>query len=324
MKTFRVIGIVVAVTILAGTASAQTIGFGVNPQGSLYHRVGVAISKLMNEKMEIKARVQPYSGSSTYIPLLNRNELHFALVNVSDGVNAREGITNFKGRPQTNLRLISVMFMLRFSILVPNDSPVRKMEDIKGLRLPSGFTSQTTIRNLMRAVLASGGLKKSDLKPYPTPNVFKGVALLGEGKVEAAGIAVGVAAIQKAAIKLRKRGGVRFISIGKDEAAMNAIVPSSGVVVKPAPHLKGIVKPTTMMGFRVFLTTNDQASDQMVYNLIKTIHKNKPFLVAATKALGTFNPKIMTFDLAGKKGRVPYHPAAIKYLKEIGQWPPVK
>ena len=93
MKTFRVLGIVVAVIVLAGTASAQTIGFGVNPQGSLYHRVGVAISKLMNEKMEIKARVQPYSGSSTYIPLLNRNELHFSLVNVSDGVNAREGIT---------------------------------------------------------------------------------------------------------------------------------------------------------------------------------------------------------------------------------------
>jgi TRAP transporter TAXI family solute receptor len=278
----------------------------------------------MNEKMGIKTRVQPYSGSSTYIPLLNRNELNFALVNVSDGVNAREGITNFKGQPQTNLRLINVMFMLRFSILVPGDSPVQKIEDIKGLRLPSGFTSQTTIRNLMRAVLASGGLKEGDLKTYPTPNVFKGVALLGEGRVDAAGIAVGVAPIQKAAIKLRKRGGVRFISIGKDEAAMNAIVPSSGVVVKPAPHLKGIVKPTTMMGFRVFLTTNDQASDKMVYNLIETIHKNKPFLVAATKALGTFNPKIMTFDLAGKMGRVPYHPAAIRYLKEIGQWPPVK
>jgi TRAP transporter TAXI family solute receptor len=278
----------------------------------------------MNEKMGIKTRVQPYSGSSTYIPLLNRNELHFALVNVSDNVNAREGITNFKGRPQTNLRLINVMFTLRFSIMVPNDSPVQKIEDIKGLRMPSGFTSQTTIRSLMRAVLASGGLKESDLKPFPTPNVFKGVALLGEGKVDAAGIAVGVAAIQKADIKLRKRGGVRFISIGKDEAAMNAIVPSSGVVVKPAPHLKGVRKPTTMMAFRAFLTTNDKASDEMVYNLIKTVHKNKPFLVAATKALGTFNPKIMTFDLAGKKGRVPYHPAAIKYLKEIGQWPPVK
>ncbi len=324
MKMFSVIGIVVAVTMLAGTASAQTIGFGANPQGSLYHRIGVAISKLMNEKMGIKTRVQPYSGSSTYIPLLNRNELHFALVNVSDAVNAREGITNFEGRPQTNLRLINVMFLLRFSILVPNDSPVRKIEDIKGLRMPSGFTSQTTIRNLMRAVLASGGLKVSDIKPYPTPNVFKGVTLLGEGKVDAAPMAIGPAVIKKAAIKLRKRGGVRFISIGKDEAAMSEIVPSSSVLVKPAPHLTGIREPTTMMAFRAFLTTNDKASDEMVYNLIKTIHQNKPFLVAATKALGTFNPKIMTYDLAGKKGKVPYHPAAIKYLKEIGQWPPVK
>lgn len=78
--------------MLAGTASAQTIGFGVNPQGSLYHRIGVAVSKLMNDNMGVKVRVQPYSGSSTYIPLLNRDEVRFALVNVSDGATRRRAL----------------------------------------------------------------------------------------------------------------------------------------------------------------------------------------------------------------------------------------
>ena len=322
MNLFRSLIALTLATVVAGTASAQTIGFGVNPQGSLYHRIGVAVSKIMNDNMGVKVRVQPYSGSSTYIPLLNRDEVRFALVNVSDAVNATEGISNFEGRPQPNLRLINIMFLLRFTFLVPNDSPVKRAEDLKGLRMPTGFTSQTTVQNLLEAILASANMTLSDIKPYPTPNVFKGTALLGEGKVQAVSTGAGIAAIQKADIKLRRHGGVRFVSIGKNIAAMNALVPSSGMVVNPAPHLKGVVAPTTMMAFRAFLTTNTKSSDEFVYRLIKLLHGNKKDLVAMTKALGTFNPKLMTFDLKGKKGAVPYHAGAVKFLKEIGQWPP--
>lgn len=324
MKLYRGVIAFALAALVAGTASAQTIGFGVNPQGSLYHRIGVAVAKLMNDNMGVKVRVQPYSGSSTYIPLLNRDEVRFALVNVSDAVNATEGIDNFKGRPQTDLRLINIMFLLRFGFLVPKDSPIKKAEDMKGRRMPTGFTSQTTIQNLLKAILASGGLTIDDVKPYPTPNVFKGTALLGEGKVQAVSTGAGIAAIQKADIKLRKHGGVRFVSIGKNIAAMNAIVPSSAMMVNPAPHLKGVLKPTRMMAFRAFLTTNTKSSDAFVYRLLKLLHANKKTLVGMTKALGTFNPKLMTFDLKGDKGAVPYHPGAIKFLKEIGQWPPAK
>ncbi len=324
MKRMHIMLAACMITLMAGAASAQTLGFGVNPQGSLYYRIGVALTKLMSDKLAIKARVQPYSGSSTYIPLLNRNEVQLALVNVSDAVNATEGIDNFKGRPQPDLRLINVMFLLRFSFLVPKDSKIQRIRDVKGIRIPTGFTSQTTVQNLLRAVLASDGLTLSDVKPYPTPNVFKGTDLLGEGKVEAASTGAGIAAIQKADIKLRRRGGVRFLPIGPDVAAMNAIVPSSGVDVDPAPHLKGILKTTRMMAFRAFLTANTKASDEFVYKLLKTVHESKKELVAMTKALGTFNPNVMTFAVSGKQGPVKYHAGAIKYLKEVGQWPPVK
>lgn len=324
MKPLRILFAIGLVAMVASTASAQTIGFGVNPQGSLYHRIGVALSKLMSDKMGLKVRVQPYSGSSTYIPLLNKNEIQIALVNVSDAVHATEGIDNFKGRPQPNLRLINVMFLLRFGFLVPKDSKIQRISDVKGMRIPTGFTSQTTVQNLLKAVLASDGLTIDDVKPYPTPNVFKATALLGEGKVGAVSTGAGIAPVQKADIKLRNHGGVRFIPIGPNEAAMNAIVPSSGVVVNPAPYLKGVIKPTKMMAFRAFLTTNTNASDEFVYKLLKTVHTSKKELVGMTKALGTFNPKVLTFAVAGKQGPVKWHPGAIKYLKEIGQWPPVK
>ena len=73
-----------------------------------------------------------------------------------------------------------------------------------------------------------------------------------------------------------------------------------------------------------FLTANTKASDEFVYKLLKTVHQSKKELVAMTKALGTFNPKVMTFAVGGSQGPVKYHAGAIKYLKEVGQWPPVK
>ena len=45
----------------------------------------------MNEKMGIKARTQPFSGSSTFVPLLNKNKIQLAMMAVGDAVAAFEG-----------------------------------------------------------------------------------------------------------------------------------------------------------------------------------------------------------------------------------------
>ena len=76
--------------------------------------------------MGIKARTQPFSGSSTFVPLLNKNEIQLAMVAVGDAVSAFAGQDYFKGRPQPNIRLLNVMFELPFGIIVPADSTVTK------------------------------------------------------------------------------------------------------------------------------------------------------------------------------------------------------
>ena len=320
MKRAKTLAITLLATTIALPAAGQTVGIATNPQGSLYYRVGAAIAKLMNEKLHIKARVQPYSGSSTYIPLVSSHEVQMGLVNVSDSVKAPKGLDAFKGRPQPNLRVLNVMFALPFSLLVPADLPIKTLAEVKGHRIPTAFTSQTTIVDLQAAALANAGLKPSDVEGFPVPNVFKGVDVLGEGKVDAAMTAAGIAAIQKASIRMRSHGGVRFVPINTDPAAlarMSAIVPSRPMVLKPAKYLPGIVKPTPMMAFLAFLTANDKMSDATAYKIVKMLHDSKPELVKITKALNSFNPKEMTF-----KFDATWHPGAIKYYKEIGEWPP--
>lgn len=320
MKFVKTLACVTAVAMLTGTASAATLGIATSPAGSLYNRAGTALAKLLNEKLGIKARVQPYSGSSTYIPFLNNDEVQLGLVNVSDAVTSLKGTENFKGRPQPNLRLLSIMFPLPFTFAVPADSPAKKLSDVKGLTFPTHFTAQTTIAKLHRALLANAGLTEKDMKSYPVPNIVKAVEALGDGRVKVAGSTPGMGVMKKAHIKQRKHGGLRFISINTDAksiAAMQAIIPSALLIIKPAKHTPSVVEPTAFMAFYAFLTTNTKMSDKQAYDIVKTMHDNKPHLVKSTKLLTRFKPDAMTFKMERA-----YHPGAIKYYKEIGQWPP--
>ena len=319
VKYLALIGAMCALGALA-PAYAQVYTIGTNPQGSLYYAAGAAVAKVANDKLNLQMRVQPSAGSSTYLPLIDRNEQEFGLLNVDDTDTGYRGIDNFAGKPNRNLRLLGVLFPLPFSAMVPGDSPVKKIADLKGLRMPSEFPGQTTARKLHEAVFATGGLTYADVKPVPVPNLFLGVDALAAGRVDAAGVAPGIAQVQKANLDLAARGGVRFVSIDQNPAGlarMKQIIHSYTLTVAPAKHLPGIVEPTVFMGYSAFLVTNDKVPEKVVYDLTKMIHASRAELVAIAPQISRFDPKKMA-----EKHVVPYHPGAIKFYSEAGQWPP--
>ena len=130
----------------ATIAQAQVVGVATNPQGSLYYSVGAAVAEVMQQKAQLTARVQPMSGSSAYAPLVNSGQVEFGLMNALDVANAYTGVENFAGRKNPDLRLVGVMFSLPIDIAVPNDSPIKTIQELKGVRMPSQFTAQSTIR----------------------------------------------------------------------------------------------------------------------------------------------------------------------------------
>ena len=305
---------------LAAAAQAQQIRvIAANPQGSIFYAGSVAIGKLMDDKLKMQVRVQPMAGSSTYIPMLDRGETDFGLTNVDDAVSSYKGIGSFR-QPNPNLRLIAAVFQLNFGILVPNDSPIKTIKDLKGKIMPWGYNAQVTGRVLQSAALASEGLTMDDVKQVPTQSLFSGVDLLGEGKVEAAALAIGTAQVQRANVSLASRGGVRFLSVASSPEAVANIrkfLPGRPVVVQPAPHAVGIIAPTTVIEYSVFFSTHKGMPDDLVYTIAKAIHGGKDDMVKGHPVFRSFRPGNMTEEIG-----VPWHPGAIKFYKEIGQWPP--
>jgi TRAP transporter TAXI family solute receptor len=320
MKRLVTITAALALACASSAAHAQDVRvIASNPQGSIFYAASVAIGKLMDERLKMQVRVQPTAGTSTFIPQLDRGEVDFGLTNVDDSRTAYKGIEAFK-RPNPNLRLTAIAFRLTLGVLVPNDSPIKTIGDLKGKTMPWGYNAQTTGRVLQEAVLASAGLTMKDVKTVPTQSLFSGVDLLGDGKVEAATISIGTGQAQQANVKLAGRGGVRFINMDSSPEALariRKVLPARAMVVEPAAHAVGIHGPTTVMTYSVFFTTNDKMPEDVVYNLVKMFHESKDELLKGQPVFRTFDPKEMAEEI-----EVPWHPGAIKFYKEIGQWPP--
>jgi TRAP transporter TAXI family solute receptor len=320
MRKLRLIAMTAAATTIALPATAQVYSMGSNPQGSLFFQASAAIAKVAYDKLSLQIRVQPMAGSSTYIPLINTGEVDFGLTNVDDTLNSYRGTGNFAGKPNTNLRVIGVIFPLPLGLLVAADSPIKTTKDVKGLRLPSNYPGQTTGRVLQDAILASAGLSMDDVRPVPVVNLFQGVEQLGKGNVDAAVIGPPVAQIQQANVDLASRGGVRFISLEDSPAALAAMrkfLPVRMLRMDPAPVLVGVTAPTNFMAYSIYLSTSSKMSDETVYKLVKTLNANEEELKKITPVLTRFSPKAMTENVD-----VPWHPAAIKFYTEVGQWPP--
>lgn len=290
-----------------------------NPQGSIYYTVCAAIAKEIDAKLHMEIRVQPMGGSTVYIPILNRGEVDFALTNIFDTMTAYAGKENFKVA-NPNLRVVAAMFPITAAYLVRDDARIQTIADLKGKTLPGVYKAQTIGLVLQASVLATAGLTDKDVRVVPTATQFSGVDLLADGKVDAALISVGTGQGQSANVALSSHGGVRFVDIGNSPAAVAGLkkfMPGRPFLLQPGPARLGIKKPTYVMAYDVFLTSNAKLSDETAYKVAKVVHESKDSMVKTAPALVDMNPDRMTNEIG-----VPWHPGAIKYFKEIGQWPP--
>ena len=297
----------------------QVVAIGVTQAGSLLYAGGAGIVKVM-EKLNLQGRLQPFAGSSTYAPMLDRNELDFGLINVDDAMTAFRGIDNFDGKPNPHLRIVCVLFPLPFGALVPADSPVKTIRDLKGVKMPSQYVGMSTARKLQDAVLATADLSTADMQGIPVANLFQGIDAMAAGRTDAAMIGPGTGQVQIAHTTLSSRGGVRYLSIEdtpESRAKLRTVMAGRIFEQQPAKHLPGIVGPTKLMAYSMFFMTNDKANPEMVYKLAKEMHDNKALMAEAHPVMAGFNPDRMT-----ENSDTPFHDGAIRFYREIGQWPP--
>jgi TRAP transporter TAXI family solute receptor len=318
MRVMKFLALTAAAALAASSASAQVVGMGTAKVGWTA-QAGAAISKVMSTQGGMQMRQQTSAGSSVYVPQVSGGQLEFGLANELEAHEAATGTGIYDGRPQPGLRVASVLIPFRVAVFSKQGSDIKMVSDLKGKRVPSGFASQKIIETLMKGQLANAGLSYDDVVQVPAANVAGGADDFAAGKSDVFFFVFGAGKVKETDAKV---GGLQVVGIDSSPAAVERmkkhVPPSYALEVKPSPSNLGVMAPVSVMAYDYLLLTNEKVSADAVYNVVKVMHKEKQELVKAFPGMGLFDTNRMSKPIPSVK----YHDGAIKYLTEIGQWPP--
>jgi TRAP transporter TAXI family solute receptor len=300
-------------------ASAQQVAIGTSNPGSIYHSSGSVIAKLLNEKANVRATIQPYASPNVFIPAVNTGQLQLGLANIAEITWAVQGKEHFEGRPHKELRAIAIMYPLRSAIFVRKDSDIKSLTDLKGKRALDGFTSQKIILPLLDAMYGAVGMTRKDMQPVQVPNVVIGADTFAAGRADMFFFAIGAAKPKEVDASV---GGIRMLSIPKSDKAEAAIKehfpPGYLRMERPSPVNSGVLEPGYSLAYDALVFGSSKTPDNVAYQVAKVMHDNAKAMGEAFGPLRLFDPKVMAknFD------PLQFHPGAVKYYKELGMWPP--
>jgi len=276
-------GIIFLLTILLlQTTWAQlpkSAVIGTNTPGTVFYALAGGLAKVASEAGPVQTTVQPYTGTSTFLPLLNNGELDFGIVNGVDMGMAYQGPQRLKvgGKndfPHSpNTRLVMRGAPLIIGLLVKKDSPLKSVQEIKGKRVTGEYPAHQAVWFNMFGQLANGGLSWKDVKVVPVPAVNDGIDALVQGRADVTTGALNMAKIREADAAV----GVRHLSLDcspEGDRRVRQAVPGYYTRIVKAGGAAAVVEDTCTVAYDIHFATHKAASDQLVTAILKALWDN--------------------------------------------------
>jgi len=316
--------VLLATVLLVHPAGAQklprSVTIGSNTPGTLFYSLASGLAKVVSGKSPMQATVQPYSGTSTFLPLMNNGELDFGIVNGVDmgmayaGPSLKVGGRNpFQHSPNT--RLVMRGAPLRTAAVVRKDSDIKSVIDLKGKRVTGEYPAHLAVWYNMYGILSSAGLSWNDVTVVPVPAVNDGMDALIQGRADVSTHALGSAKMKEADAAV----GVRYVSIDcspEGEKRLRAAVPGYYPTTLKAGASTGVVEETCFETYDIYFATHKSAPGQVVTAVLKALWDNAGQLPSLHPVFREWTQE----RAASADVTIPYHPAAVKFYQEKRIW----
>jgi TRAP transporter TAXI family solute receptor len=321
MKYSRLIVLVLSLGMLlplisaSASVAAELIPFYTPSAGGGAYILGAGVITITNKYFtDIKLVQEATTGTMDIVRRMQARESAkkdcLGVFGTVDAWRALKGYDEYAGKPFTGIRALTYVLGTDLYFVVPTNSPIKSYADAKGKRIGVGGPGSTTA-NTALFLFEQHGVTKKDFKPqyYVFREIVEGIQ---NGSLDG-GIFVGGYPIA-AYSELATQHNVRIVPL--EENFLKKVTtehPYYYRTVVKAKSYKGLEQDTTILGFTTAIYAYEGMSNELVYRILKNLFEHKTEYYAIHSAA-----KDMTVEDATKGIPVPFHPGAVKYLKEIG------
>ena len=316
MRLFQKVGLALSIgaVLVTGTAMAQKqqfLNILTGGQSGVYYPIGVALTQIYAKDIpNVRATAQVTRASAENLNLLQagRGELAISLADsVTDAYtgNAEAGFD----KPLTKLRGISGTYNNYIQIIASAESGIKTLADLKGKRISVGAAKSGTELNA-RAIFKAAGLSYKDMSKVEYLPFGESVELMKNRQLDATlqSAGLGVASIRDLATSVT----IVVVAI-PPEVIKRVGSPAYQPSFIPANTYAGQTVDISTAAIPNFLITHSGVSDELAYQMTKTMYDNIGTLYAAHNAA-----KAIKLENALVGMPVPLHPGAARYYKEVG------
>ena len=311
----------VSITVVASAQTKKDIGIksvtiASGPVSGMWYPAAAKMGELFEKEFNLKVTVD-IGGSAQNIRRVDAGrDADIGFASTPEVYNAYNGLAPFT-KKFTNFNLLGCFSPYYYQVLVREGAGIQTWKDLRNKRFSPG-NAGTGSEILSRNILEEVGLNYDTIRKAGGNIEFRdyssSVEAMKDGNLDIMAASMNFPIPVYEEYLLRNKG--YFLPV--EESIRTKIVqkyPAYSSTDMPAGVYKGQNSPVpTFYYWSVFVVRAD-LPESVVYELTKAIYKNeKDFrgLMAALKDFSTQN--------ALSWNRIPVHPGAKKYFKEVGVW----
>ena len=319
-----IVGLAIMGSLFLGPAAEEaaaqkkylSLGTG-NPGGTFYF-IGAGFANLYNRYVPgVRVIAESTAASEENFHYLLRKKIDLGLISIHVIDAALE-----KKLDMSAVRLICLGHTSDRHWFVRKDSPIKTISDFKGKRVALGSPGSGTLVSSKVELRIAGNLTLEDIKPAYL-SFTESITAIKDETVDVGVISAGypVASL----LDLARQIPLRLIPYSEEE--MKRLMTSHPYyvqVVIPAKTYQGIDTNTLTRGIVTAIFCRAEMSEDLAYQMMKAIYDHPKERDAIHPQARQWNLENMYRGAEYTTKYIPFHPGAIKYLKEKGAWKEMK
>ncbi len=303
--------------LAAGTASGQdkkNLSIGTGGTGGVYYPHGGGLANLISKYLPgYAATAEVTGGSVDNLKLLGAGRSEMAMSMADAAFDSLKGADKFKGNA-VPVRTLAVLYPNRMHAVTTEATGIKAMADLKGKRVSTGSPGSATEVMAFRLLEAAGLDKDKDITRERL-GVAESVNALKDGKIQAFFWVGGLPTAAVTDLGATPGVRIRLIEHAQHVDAMNKkwgdLYSPATIPAKTYPGQETENKNANVWNIMV---AHDKMPEQLAYQLVKLMFEKR-------EEWGQVHREALSLDLANQNNvntPLPYHPGAIRYLKERG------